>query len=831
MNKLYYFLFILLLPFAVRAQTAYNPFTQNIHFIPEPTVQGYACGSTQQVEFIAGLLTADNAPLVPGDPLKIVVCIAGFEFDSASMPIITGSYAANFNWSLQPGNPSCVEGVQNQTLPGTGFDPLNLNPNATGNIKINLQTPLLSPVSTVLSVNVSLVIPSYMTSTNSTGDDPESTQTQTFCDCYPLSFPGTIADNQQFCGPATPSVLNSTASPTGGSGGNIIYQWQTWDGTNWIDLPGASNATFAPPTLSNTTLYRRNAKRDLCGSWISSNVVTMTVNPAPIADAGPDQAMDCLTQSVIIGSTDIPGNSYSWMPTLGVLAPFASLSAASPTATTNYTVTVTNMEGCTAADVVMVEVVPPTSQTINASACDSYYWNINGQTYTSSGTYVEVIGCYTETLQLTITNSTTNTTTANACDTYTWSVNGVTYTQSGSYTETNGCHTEILNLSITPSITNTYPVSTCTSYTWPVNNQTYTTSGTYTEVSGCITNVLDLTIKTAPAVTATDVFSCPGYPVVLTGSPAGGSWSLPNPYNGLPTTYTYYYTDPSGCAGSATASVGVPIIQFSHVDNITGISAFVHYYGVAGMAWYELRWRPVGSTVWTVGTNSDYLTKIIPGLIENTTYEVQVRGFCSPTSVTPWSSTLTFTTNDICGIPLNPSSFNISCNGATLTWTNAPGGYNYTVRWRKVGTTTWITGSTKGNTKVISNLISNSQYEFQVRTDCIGSSGWSTVHTFNTCTNRAVQSATPDLIAGVRISPNPMKDELRLEAMLEATDEVTIQLYDVTGRVVAVQQLNQQAGYVTTTVSVSSLPLGTYTCRITRNGQPWLQEVLVKSVE
>ncbi|MFM9055749.1 MAG: SprB repeat-containing protein, partial [Bacteroidota bacterium] len=45
---------------------------------------------------------------------------------------------------------------------------------------------------------------------------------------------------------------------------------------------------------------------------------------------------------------------------------------------------------------------------------------------------------------------TTNTTSASACASYTWSVNGQTYTQSGTYSSTTGCATEILLLTVTP---------------------------------------------------------------------------------------------------------------------------------------------------------------------------------------------------------------------------------------------------------------------------------------------------------------------------------------------------------------------------------------------
>ena len=56
-------LLILALFFALNAigQTAYNPFTQNIHFAPEPTVAGFECGTVQTVTFTQGLTTQADA--------------------------------------------------------------------------------------------------------------------------------------------------------------------------------------------------------------------------------------------------------------------------------------------------------------------------------------------------------------------------------------------------------------------------------------------------------------------------------------------------------------------------------------------------------------------------------------------------------------------------------------------------------------------------------------------------------------------------------------------------------------------------------------------------
>ncbi|MBS1533892.1 MAG: T9SS type A sorting domain-containing protein, partial [Bacteroidetes bacterium] len=193
--------------------------------------------------------------------------------------------------------------------------------------------------------------------------------------------------------------------------------------------------------------------------------------------------------------------------------------------------TYTNTVGCNTATLNLTINPLTTNGSLTTSACDSYTWAENGQTYTSSGTYTNTVGCNTATLNLTITPSTTNTTSQTACDSYTWSVNGQTYTSSGSYSNTVGCHTEVLNLTITPSTTNTSSASACDSYTWSVNGQTYTSSGSYSNTVGCHTEVLNLTI-TPSTTNTTSQTACDSY-----------TWSV----NGQTYTSSGSYSNTVGC--------------------------------------------------------------------------------------------------------------------------------------------------------------------------------------------------------------------------------------------------------------------------------------------
>ncbi|HPI54021.1 MAG TPA: cellulase family glycosylhydrolase [Chitinophagaceae bacterium] len=61
-------------------------------------------------------------------------------------------------------------------------------------------------------------------------------------------------------------------------------------------------------------------------------------------------------------------------------------------------------------------------------------------------------------------------------------------------------------------------------------------------------NILIEAINTYPNVSASAINACAGSTVNLVGSPAGGSFSVANPYTGPSTNYTYTYTNAQGCS-------------------------------------------------------------------------------------------------------------------------------------------------------------------------------------------------------------------------------------------------------------------------------------------
>jgi gliding motility-associated-like protein len=281
-----------------------------------------------------------------------------------------------------------------------------------------------------------------------------------------------------------------------------IQQLYTQGQTTYAWLPGGEITANISVTPTTTTTYTCTATNN--GESCTSNY-TITVNNN---SASTDIVTAC--DSYIW----LDGNTYS-------------------TANNTATFTTTNAAGCDSIITLNLTITPSTTNTTPISACGTYNWANNGQTYTASGIYSGTTeNCVTEILDLTITPSTTNTTPTSACGTYTWANNGQTYTASGIYLGTiTNCITEILNLTITPSSINTTLISSCGSYTWLNNSQTYTTSGIYSgTTANCVTETLNLTI-TPNSTNTTPISACGTYTWLNNGQ----TYTASGTYNGTTT--------------------------------------------------------------------------------------------------------------------------------------------------------------------------------------------------------------------------------------------------------------------------------------------------------
>ena len=152
--------------------------------------------------------------------------------------------------------------------------------------------------------------------------------------------------------PPTITASNNTTICEGTStqlqvSGAATYVWSPAVGLSCINCP---NPTASPTTTTTYTVIGTDAN-----GCKDTTQVTINVNPQPTVDAGPDQTV-CSLGSVQLQTSG--ANAYTWSPATGLSCTNCDDPIATPTTTTNYTVTGSDGNGCTNTDDVIVTVLP-----------------------------------------------------------------------------------------------------------------------------------------------------------------------------------------------------------------------------------------------------------------------------------------------------------------------------------------------------------------------------------------------------------------------------------------------------------------------------------------
>lgn len=390
-------------------------------------------------------------------------------------------------------------------------------------------------------------------------------------------------------------TVSLTATASGGSGG-YTYIWDNSLGTG--------------PTHSvtpDTTITYSVTVTDLAGCT-ASDQVTITVNPLPIADAGRDTSI-CLGESLdlIAGATGGTGPPYSfnWDQGLGI----GSSHSITPDTTTTYTVVVTDQNGCTDEDQIVVTVneLPNVVASPDTSVCAGNPVLLSAEATGGSN------GNYSFSWDNGLGNGATHT--VNPTDTTTYTV---------TVTDGNGC-TAIDEVTVAvnplPIVSASPDTSICvdasvlisatasggsgTSYTfnWDNNlgtgashtvNPTQTTiyTVTATDENGCSASAeLTITVNPLPIVDlGPDTSICIGEELTLVAETSGGDGDYTYTWdNGLDqgqtqvvsptvlTTYAVLVEDGSGCQDTDTITVLVnplPGIEILSVSCDAGLNTY-----------------------------------------------------------------------------------------------------------------------------------------------------------------------------------------------------------------------------------------------------------------
>jgi len=144
-------------------------------------------------------------------------------------------------------------------------------------------------------------------------------------------------------------ALTLTATSTNG----ISYQW--------FELPGNTSVGNTASVIVNptgTTDYY--VVVDNGTGCTSNDTISVTANPLPNVNAGPDHTIVIGTNTLIGGmpTSSTAGSAIVWTPSTTLNNSTAPNPIASPTVTTTYTVTVTSPQGCISIDSTLVTVLP-----------------------------------------------------------------------------------------------------------------------------------------------------------------------------------------------------------------------------------------------------------------------------------------------------------------------------------------------------------------------------------------------------------------------------------------------------------------------------------------
>jgi len=161
---------------------------------------------------------------------------------------------------------------------------------------------------------------------------------------------GSVCQGQSNIAYSVPAVTSATT-----------YVW-SYTGTGATLSGGSTNAITinfsAAATSGNLSVYGSNA----CGNGTASAAFPVTVHVLPVANAGPDQSIPNGAQTALNGSVNGGSGTYTWHwePAGYLLNPdIQNPTTINLTASVNFTLTVTDVYGCSDNDDVFVNVSGP----------------------------------------------------------------------------------------------------------------------------------------------------------------------------------------------------------------------------------------------------------------------------------------------------------------------------------------------------------------------------------------------------------------------------------------------------------------------------------------
>ena len=292
---------------------------------------------------------------------------------------LTGTGAQTYSWTPNVANGSTFTPSINQAYTLTGFD-------ANGCSAWDQTNILLENFSIDAGQNLTVCQgdSAVLTATGSPNIIWNNNDVSNGIPFYPLNsgYITAFATSANGCLASDSVLLTINPAPSIDAGQDYF----TCPGDSITLLASGGNNLIWNGTIANDTTFVPNASATYVASGesslgcIGSDTLQVFYGTFPDLNAGQDQSV-CFGDEVILYGTG--GIFMYWSNNIADSIPFV------PQQSGSYVLTGASNEGCVGTDTVYVSVNDASSNTITASAIDSY--TLNGQTYTASGTYSQIL--------------------------------------------------------------------------------------------------------------------------------------------------------------------------------------------------------------------------------------------------------------------------------------------------------------------------------------------------------------------------------------------------------------------------------------------------------
>ncbi len=198
------------------------------------------------------------------------------------------------------------------------------------------------------------------------------------------------------------------------------------------------------------------------------------------------------------------------------------------------------------------------------------------------------------------------------------------------------------------------------------------------------------------------------------------------------------------------------------------------------------------------------------------------------------NTTLKNTSLPQCATPSNLTADNITFTSAMLHWSDEYAS-NYTIKLKNNGNNQTQTLTATVNSFTAAGLTSCGSYKFRVKAKCSSGgvtsfSGWKNFSVGGASCKEIFEEETSEESA-IRIFPNPFVDEFNIVMSLDRQEEVTVNVYDMSGRKMK-QEIFPSLSLGTNNLSIdaSDLPEGIYLMAI-QKGEEVTMKRMVKVKE